>query len=311
MELDRDYAWCTQETTGQIYRFSPRTGFVDQEFHIAYGSQVLSGNETQAWIMQNPVRGLILVENGSQRQININLPRQGILDSEGRFWTIDVSGYLWVSSLGMEWKRVKVVDGLLDNTAEFVKIAPDGSVWVGSYGGVSILSPGRSDWRHITRSDGIPGTIMNVAFGADGETWYMWETHSDYQENQRWGVSRWDGYRWIQIELGAKTGLDMPSSQHAIAIDGMGRVWFVAPSYKLQTNYLGVITPHNGVIDLYLLNPFELSPRGYPVPGFHGIIEDGNGGIFLYDPTWVPVRHWRPDQEYQNYNPCPQPCTKA
>jgi len=311
LELDREYAWCTDETTGQVYRFSPRTGFIDQGFYVEYGSQAFSGNANQAWIMQNPTKGLVLVEDDNQVQININLPRQGTLDTEGRLWVVDVSGSLWVSNRGKEWTRMKVVDGLLDNTAEFVKIAPDGSVWVGSYSGVSILSPGQSNWRHITRRDGIPGTIIGIAFSTNDETWYLWNTDSDYQESQHWGVSRWDGYRWIHIELGAKTGLDIPLSQHAVAVDGMGRVWFVAPSYKQQTNYMGVITPYNGVIELYVLGPFELATRGYPVPGFHGVIDDGNGGIFLYNPTFAPIRHWRPNQEYQDYNPCPQPCTRA
>jgi streptogramin lyase len=311
LELDRKHAWCTDESTGQVYRFSPRTGFIDQGYHVEYGSQTFSANANQAWIMQNPLRGLVLVENGSQVQVKINLPRQGALDPEGRLWVIDVSGFLWVSRRGEEWTRIKAVDGLLDNTARFVKIAPGGSVWVGSYSGVSILSPGETNWRYITRSDGIPGTIIGIAFGANGETWYLWERISAYQENSRWGVSRWDGYRWIHIELGKKTGLDIPSSQNAMAIDGLGRVWFVAPSFKQHTNYLGVITPYNGVITLYTLGPFELAPRGYPVPGFHGLLEDGDGGIFLYSPTFAPIRHWRPSQEYREYKPCPQPCESA
>jgi hypothetical protein len=311
LELDREHAWCTDETTGQVYRFSPRTGLVFQGYQVESGSQTFSANANQAWIMQNPVQGLVLVESGRQVQVKINLPRQGTLDPEGRLWVIDVSGFLWVSSRGEEWKRIKAVDGLLDNTARFVKVAPDDSVWVGSYSGVSILSPGESIWQHITRRDGIPGAIIGIAFGTNGETWYLWERISAYQENSRWGVSRWDGYQWIHIELGKRTGLDVPSSQHAMAIDGLGRVWFVAPSFKQHTNYLGIITPHSGVIALYILGPFELAPRGYPVPGFHGVLDDGNGGIFLYSPTFAPIRHWRPDQEYKEYKPCLQPCRKV
>ena len=311
MEIDREHAWCTDETTGQVYRFSPRTGFVDQGFHVEYGSQAFSANVKQAWIMQNPVQGLVLVEDDSQVQVKINLPRQGALDTEGRLWVIDVSGFLWVSIRGEEWTRIKAVDGLLDNTARFVKVAPDDSVWVGSYSGVSILSPGESIWQHITRRDGLPGTIIGISFGTNGETWYLWETISAYQEDSRWGVSRWDGYQWIHIELGKRTGLDIPSSHHAMAIDGLGRVWFVAPSFKQQTNYLGIITPHSGVIALYILSPFELAPRGYPVPGFYGVLDDGDGGIFLYTPTFAPIRHWRPDREFKEYKPCLQPCRKV
>jgi sugar lactone lactonase YvrE len=311
LDLDRKYAWCTDETTGQVYRFSPRTGLVYQGHQIEYGSQVFTANANQAWIMQNPVKGLVLVENESQMQIKINLARQGAVDREGRLWVIDVSGFLWVSMNGEQWNRMKAADGLLNNTANVIKISPDGSVWVGSVGGVSILSPGQSTWQHITRDDGLPGSVIGFAFGANGATWYLWETISAYQENRRWGVSRWQESRWKHVELGVQTGLDTPSSQHAVAVDDWGRVWFVAPSYKQHTNYLGVLTPDRGVVALYTLGPFHIVPRGFPIPGFHGVVDDGNGGIFLYNPEFAPLRHWRPDQEYQEYKPCSEPCIIA
>ena len=311
LDLDRQHAWCADEATGQVYRFSPRTGFVNQEHLVEYGSQAFTGNENKVWIMQNPVRGLVLVDNDSQFQVKINLARQGAVDQQGKLWVIDVSGFLWVSERGEEWNRIKATDGLLDNTANFVKVSTDGSVWIGSVSGVSILAPGQSIWRHITRNDGLPGSVIGFAFDTNGATWFLWEAISAYQENRRWGVSHWQGSQWKHFELGIKTGLDIPSSQHALAIDGLGRVWFVAPSYKQHTNYLGIITPYSGVIALYNLGPFDLIPTGFPIPGSHGVVDDGNGGIFLYNPTFAPIRHWRPDQKYPEYNPCPQPCMIA
>jgi len=311
LDFDRKYAWCTDETTGQVYRFSPRTGLVNLGAYVEFGSQAFTANANQVWIMQNPLKGLVLVENGNQIQVNINMARQGTVDPDGRLWVIDVSGFLWVSRRGEEWDRVNAADGLLGNTANFVKISPDGSVWVGSVSGVSILSPGGSTWRHITRDNGLPGSVISFAFGANGETWYLWETISAYRENLRWGVSRWQGSQWKHVELGAKVGLDIPSSQHARAIDGLGRVWFVVPSYKQHTNYLAILNPDNGLISLYVLGPFDLTPGGFPIPGFHGVLEDGNGGIYLYNPAFAPIRHWRPDQEYPEYNPCRQPCVIA
>jgi streptogramin lyase len=261
--------------------------------------------------MQNPAKGLVLVENGSQMQVKINLPRQGTVDREGRLWVIDASGFLWVSRSGQPWNRVKVADGLLDNTANFVKASPDGSVWVGSVSGVSILSPGKSTWRHFTRSLGLPGSVIGFAFGPNGATWCLWETISAYQEDRRWGVSRWQGYQWNHVELGAGVGLDIPASQHAIAIDGFGRVWFVAPSYKQHTNYLGILTPGSGRISLYVLGPFDLTPGGIPTPGFHGVVDDGKGGIYLYNPASAPIRHWQPGGEQYDDYVCPSPCAVA
>jgi hypothetical protein len=312
LDLDRKTAWCADEKTGWVYQFMPISGIVDQGLFVDNGSQAFAGNESRVWVKQNPLRGLVLVENGQQTQIKINLARQGNVDREGRLWVIDVTGMLWVNEHDGEWKRLKASDGLLDNTANVVKTSPDGSVWVGSIGGVSRLVAGTTEWQVVLRSDTLPGLVKDFVFTADGKVWYLWETATAYQDRVRWGVSFWQKFHWSHIELGAKTGLDYPPSDHAVAIDGLGRVWFMAPSYIQKNNYVGILEPSSGLISLYLLGPFDTSPgEGFPIPGFNGVIDDGNGGIFLYNPKFSPLRHWRPSEEYHEYNPCLQPCTNA
>jgi streptogramin lyase len=311
LDLNREHAWCANESTGQIFQFTPGTGLVGQKFVVEYGAQAFAGNANQVWIMQNPASGLIMADKNQQTRIRVNFPIQGTVDPEGRLWVIDVVGILWVNEPGEDWKWLKSSDGLLDNTANVVKTSPDGSVWIGSYHGVSILLPGKSTWQYVTRSDGLPGEVLDLAFAPDGAVWYLWEALSAYQDRSQWGVSSEQGYHWRHIGLGEKTGLDLPISQHALAVDGQGRIWFVAPSYKESTNYLGILVSHNGIVSLYPLGPFDLTPGGILTAGFQGVIDDGGGGIFVYDPVFAPLRHWRPDQKYHEYNPCPQPCMNA
>jgi sugar lactone lactonase YvrE len=312
LDLDRKTAWCADENKGWIYQFMPISGIVGQGLFVDNGSQAFAGNDSRVLIKQNPLRGLVLVENGQQTQIKINLARQGNVDREGRLWVIDVTGMLWISEHDGEWKRLKASDGLLDNTANVVKTSPDGSVWVGSIGGVSRLVAGTTEWQVVLRNDVLPGLVKDFAFTPDGKVWYLWETATAYQDKVRWGVSFWQKFHWSHIELGAKTGLDYPPSHHAVAIDGLGRVWFVAPSYIQKNNYVGILEPSNGVISLYLLGPFDISPgEGFPIPGFNGVIDDGNGGIFLYNPKFSPLRHWRLDKVPEEYQPCIRPCEVA
>jgi streptogramin lyase len=262
--------------------------------------------------MQYPAKGLVLVENGQQMQIKINFARQGTVDTEGRLWVIDVTGLLWVRLPTGEWKRLSSSDGLLDNTANVVKTSPDGSVWVGSIGGVSLLSAGSFEWQHVVRNYELPGSVQDFAFTKDGKVWYLWEAASAYRLRVRWGVSHWQDFEWRHFELGVDTRLDYPTSNHAFTIDGLGRVWFVAPSYIQKNNYLGILEPNNGVISIYSLGPFDISKtERVPIPGYTGVIDDGSGGIFVYNPKFSPLRHWRPGQEHEDYRPCIQPCILA
>jgi len=311
LDLDRRNAWCADEHTGRVYQFKPTTGIVGLELIVESGAEAFAADANQAWVLQNPIQGLIQVENGQQTQIKINLARQGTVDREGRLWVIDVSEALWVLEPGKEWRRLKASDGLLDNTANVVKTAPDGSVWVGSVGGVSRLESGSSEWRHVIHSDWLPGAVQDFAFSSDGKVWYVWEITSTYFNRVRWGVSNWQESRWRHIELGAKTELDIPASPNAIAIDGLGRVWFMAPSYIKKANFLGILEPNSGLISLYLVGPFDKAPGGFPIPGFYGVVDDGRGGIFLYNPVFAPLRHWRPGEVPNEYHPCLQSCENA
>jgi len=309
LDLERKYAWCANEKTSLVYQFTPFTGFVDQGLFIANSSQTFAGNNSRILIMQNPLKGLVLVENGEQTQIKINYARQGTVDREGNLWVIDVTDTLWVSKADGDWKRLKAVDGLLSNTANVVKTSPTGSVWVGSIGGVNRLVEGATEWQIILRSGTLPGIVQDFAFTLEGEVWYLWEAASAYQERVRWGVSIWKDFQWKHIELGTETGLDYPTSPQAVAIDGIGRIWFVAPSYIQKTNFLGILEPRSGVISLYRIGPFDITPgEGFPIPGYNGVVDDGHGGIFLYNPAFEPLRHWKTNKEKDEYSPCIQPC---
>lgn len=292
LDLDRSAAWCADGANGQVYRFDPRSGWVAFQAQVESAAWVAAANSQQAWVLQNPARGLIHLDEAGQSRLRINLFARGAVDRDGRLWVIDLVGTLYVAeAAGLRALRSR--DGLLANTANTVKVAPDGGVWVGSIAGASHLPAGESAWRNFSRRQGLPGSVKNIAFAPDGSPWFLWETLSADHGRIVWGVSRQADGAWERYELGGRTGLDTPTFEDALAVDGLGRVWFTAPSYVRRQAFLGVLTPNIGQVSLYLQGDFV--PSGLiAYPPALGVVDDGQGGVYLYNPSHAPLRHWKP-----------------
>ncbi|MBI4769532.1 MAG: hypothetical protein HY784_03725 [Chloroflexi bacterium] len=296
---DRDTAWCADEAGQQVFRFRLSTGRVTARIPLPEAARVLAAGPEEAWVAQNPLRGLIRVRAGGQRSpLRINFPAQGALDQAGRLWVIAQSDTLFVAD--PELRALRQADGLLSNTANAVKLAPDtfgnrglapdGTVWVGSIGGASYLPPG-GRWGTLSRREGLPGPVRDLAFAPDGTVWFLWEYAGG---SAGWGASGWRGGVWQHLPLGKATGLALPAGQgDSLAVDGHGRLWFTAVNYARGESLLGVVAPDTGDMQLYRLGPFVLR-NGVSLPAVSGVLRDGTGGIVLYfagDPPWW--LHWR------------------
>lgn len=294
LDLARTSAWCADDVHGLVFQFDPHTGIVREELRVVDAGRVFAVGSDHAWVVENPVRGLLRVQAGRLLRQRIDYPRQGVVDAEDRLWFIGVSSVLGVVEPGALVTWFDTSDGLLSNTANVVKAMPDGSIWVGSVGGVSFKPGGSERWVRLGRAEGVPGQVHDIAVSADGTAWFLWNDFTSHRGTGVWGVSQWRAGNWQHFELGAPTGLDAPASPDALAIDGYGRVWFTAVSYRQQANFLGILDPRALQVTLYPLGPFV--PTRDPlvfVPGPHGVLDDGQGGIYLYNPSRDPLRWWR------------------
>ncbi|MFQ5409625.1 MAG: hypothetical protein ACE5FI_14545 [Anaerolineales bacterium] len=291
--FQRDVAWCVDAALESVYQFAPRSGVVGFRQQVDFVEVAFAGETDRVWVRQNPINGLLLVDGVDQAYVNIILPRQGAVDGSGRLWFIDGGHALGRLAPGGGLTLLNSADGPVSNTANVVKVAPDGSVWVGATGGVSHLTLDSDRWETLARRDGVPGPVHDVAIAPDGGLWLLWVEFAG-SARQVWGVSEWKDGVWRHIPLGRRTGLDAPTSQDAIAVDGLGRVWFTAVSYAERRNYLGIVTPEDEVM-LYSLGPFVSTDGRLAFrPSIHGVVSDGAGGVYLYNPSRGPLRHWRP-----------------
>jgi hypothetical protein len=184
-----------------------------------------------------------------------------------------------------------------------VQVSPRGDVWVGSIGGVSVLPAGAAldasgAWRTLGAAQGVPGAVLNLAFGPEGSAWMLWTPRPGYSPGSDWGVSRLspDGV-FTHLPLGPRTGLDVPRAASPLAVDRYGRVWFVSQSIPLRTRTLGVAGPSPADAPaLYPLGPFPTTgPNAYPGgawPESYGVIPDGAGGILVYTSAGQPWLRW-------------------
>jgi len=291
-------SWCVNALTGEVYQFDLGTGVVKLEAQVPEGAWVFAANASHAWIQQIPARGLVRVSAEGIERISVRSARTGAADAAGRLWVIDAGMELSVYADGQQ-TLLRSRDGLLNNTASVVKVGPDDSVWVGSIGGVSALRA--EAWDTLDREQGVPGAVINFAFGAEGSTWLLWQARPGYGALWDWGVSLLTAEGLTRhLELGAQTQLEAPRTEDALAVDGRGRLWFVTQSIPQREKYLGVVEPAPGApVALYSLGQFATTGLlAYGGNGLwqnsFGVVADGAGGIILYNGEGQPWRHWRP-----------------
>lgn len=292
-------AWCANPTEAAVYQFDMETGFVKIARPVQEAVRIFAANASRAWVQQSPARGLVVVDEhstGAQPLVSAHL---GAADSDDRLWVIDVGMELTLYANG-EATRLLSADGLLNNTANIVKVSPAGDVWVGSIGGLSYLRAGESLWRTLDKPSGVPGPVINFAFGPNDTVWMIWKARPGFSAPTEWGLTALDAANgeMRHYDVGPATGLEAPLGEDGLAVDGYGRLWLATQSIVRREKILAIVTLDDGSPQVYSLGMFSTGgPFAY---GFglwqnsFGVVSDGAGGIILYNADDWPWRRWRP-----------------
>jgi hypothetical protein len=296
-------AWCVDQAE-RAYRFDALSGRLLAQWPVADAARIFAAAPGSAWVQQLPARGLVRLAPGAEPQpVAVRSAVQGAADPGGRVWVIDVGQALWVVEPGAEPRWLRAADGLLNNTASAIGVSPQGDVWVGSIGGASVLPAGTAldapgAWRTLAAAEGVPGAVLNFAFGPRRTVWMLWTPRPGYSPGSDWGVSGLSpAGAWTHLPIGPRTGLDLPRAENPLAVDRHGRVWFVSQSIPLHTRTLGVAAPDPGAAPaLYPLGPFPTTgPYAYPGGAWrdgYGVIPDGAGGVLVYTSAGQPWLRW-------------------
>ncbi len=289
--LERSQAWCVSSNQKTVYRFSPTSGFVSIAIQADEAVDVIGVGEDIAWVVQYPLQNLLRIQDNKVERDRFLFPGRGSVDASDRLWVIGASQSLGIVDPGQPIQWLNSQDGLLGNTANVVRPSPEGGIWVGSIGGLSFRENDSSPWQLLSRRDGVPGSVHDIALGQDGALWILWKDFGT-SRGQEWGVSSFQDEAWEHFLLGDTTGLDPPITSDSLAIDEHGRIWFTAVSYASRSIYLGVFSLDQQKPEIHRLGPLD-NIQAMP-PSWHGVVDDGAGGIYLYNPSRAPLRHWRP-----------------
>ena len=143
----------------------------------------------------------------------------------------------------------------------------------------------------------MDGPVVDVAPSGDGMAWIL---HKPRYVSADWWLSRmFADTTWKHVNLTDLTGTTL-RSKNAIARDGLGRLWIAGFDLFNPTNNLLAIMYPDGSLALpvfrlsrYAVPLFDRTPELLPHPDAHGVIADGNGGIYLYNGIREPLHHWR------------------
>jgi hypothetical protein len=301
-------AWCVDGRANRVYAVDLASGALAGRREIDEAARVFAANGSEAWVQQIPARGLVRWQpaGGTEPQLlRVLSAHQGAADSDGRLWVIDVSRELAVFEPGQMRRSLGAGDGLLNNTANVVRAAPNGDVWVGSIGGLSHLPRGAASWQTVSRAEGVPGAVLDLAFGPGEAVWVLWHSAPGYTPQSDWGASRLlPGGDWLHLPIGTLTGLDVPRSDAALAADRHGRVWFVSQSLPLREKVLGIAeppapgSPPGTPPDVQLYALGRLGNTGLYAYGgslwrdTYGVASDGAGGVLVFSGPEGGWRRW-------------------
>jgi hypothetical protein len=291
-------AWCADVSKGIVYQYHLSTGFVLDQYETPNAWEVIAANREGAWFGGQPASQFNYVSGGESKEQDLNTLINGALGAGNAFWFLDGTRRLHIYDGQKAPERLSMQDGLLEDTALVVKSLPDESVWVGSSKGVSRLDPETGEWQTFGRDDGVQGAVIDIAAGPDGTVWLL--NYMLLNRKGCWANAYDPGDEWRHISLSRLTGLSAPRDGDAIAVDGLGRLWFVALSISDREKFLGVLSPDGTLAySLYSLGPYPTDGPFYEyglgtLPGPFGVLSDGDGGIYLYNGRREPLRHWRP-----------------
>jgi hypothetical protein len=297
--------WCLHESSSSIYQFDLRLGRVLDKLYVPAARSVFAAGSRSIWIEEYPNVGMsgasIQLHHFDHSGSTIRSffdPQGGVLAGDDSFWLVDgqerLSAFSSISPEGDE--RVSLPD-TLSSGALAVIAADDQSVWIGQTSGASQYDLESGQWFAYDQGTGLRGSVTDVAHSPLGSYWLLQTRQQD--ASPIWWVSLVgeDG-AWTHFDLGALTGIGPPiRNQDSIAVDGLGRLWFIGHSSLVGEIYLGLLGPDGSLIHLAPIgsllsrNSLRLTPRF--IHKF-GVVEDGAGGIYLYSGSVQPLRHWIP-----------------
>ena len=303
MPVGDQTAWCVVKEAQAVRRFSLSSGAVLEHYPVDDVHQVLLGDDTGAWVTPQAGRGLVHVGGGRMRAEPraFLFPLDGAYASENELWIVDgMQQLMSYSGVDEPVQLTTVNSGLPTDYVNSVESMPFGSVWVGYGSGISRYTPETDRWSAYTfQQVGFQGAVTDIAAGIDGRVWALQREGFNKSNLTDWwlsGLGHDD--RWLHVNLAEVTGLQPSPMRAALAVDGIGRPWFLATNFDRGENYLGVLTADGELaFPMLLLGAMQDYVRyrsGAIHPTTIGVVPDGAGGIYLYNGTDEPLRHWKP-----------------
>ena len=291
-------AWCVNARNEQVYKFDVARGVVLETHSVSQAWDVLAATTESVWITSEHKSSFTQIHPGQSETIVDGYPNHGASVNK-QLWIVDGFSRLILYEDENPARHFTTHNGLLNSDVLTVETFPDGSLWVGSWGGVSRLVEPNFNWTRYRPDDEMDGPVVGITTTGDGMTWIL---HKPSYVSTDWWLSRmFLDATWKHINLTDLTGMNALRSRNAIARDGLGRLWVAGFNIFDPTNNLLAILYPDGSLALpvfslsrYAVPLFEPTPERLPHPDAHGVIADGNGGIYLYNGIREPLRHWRP-----------------
>jgi len=292
-----------------VYHLNLNTGVTLAHVRLSGAYYILAANDTEALVVRDPPELKTRVQVDQTTPVPLAEPiwkiRRAALDVDRSIWLINWFGVLFrfKPDAFSSPQYLNQPDGLLNNIVGVVEIGPDGGVWIGSSSGVSYLLNDTEQWETYAVEDGWRGPVCDFVFAADGSVWVMWSRQYHVAASPgAWGVTHIQANGNLQhYDLNQLTGINAPHSDDAIVLDVYGRLWFIAYQPNPPELFLGILdTDGELATPLYSLGRMQekLAPltvsRSNLTVGTHGILQDGSGGVYLYNGADLPLRHWRP-----------------
>ncbi len=294
-------AWCVNSEAQTVTRFHLASRIVLDyfEYEAVDNWQVAAANPDGAWIRQHTTGQMVYASAGGE-PITFDLgvyPVTSAVTDAGDLWVVDELHSLHVyrrRAGGVEDARIG--KEFVTDWPMVVDVLQDQSVWVGTINGIGQIALGSDEWKLIGHGSNLLMPVFDMTSNPEGTVWFL-QVH---QYRPSWGVSvlRPNG-EWTHTDLRELTKLRFPRNCAKLAVDGRGRLWFTAEGRASTGKYLGVLNPDGTLAyPMYSLGKFKTAgPFGLgSCLGIdsYGVFSVGAGGIYLYNGTDEPLRHWLP-----------------
>ncbi len=299
ISINRDgTAWCVNARNELVYKFDVARGVVLETHSVLQAWDILAATTESVWVTSEAKPGFTQIHPG-QSETSIDAHPNHGATVNNQLWIVDGLSRLILYENGNPERHFTTRDGLLNSDVLTVETFPDGSLWVGSWSGVSQLVDPDFNWKGFRPDNELDGPVVDIASTGDGMAWIL---HKPRYVSADWWLSRmFADATWKHINLTDLTGMNALRSKNAIARDGLGRLWIVGFNiFKPTDNLLAILYPDGSLalpvfrLRRYAVPLFGRTRERLPRPDAHGVIADGNGGIYLYNGIREPLRHWRP-----------------